>query len=278
MDAAAAFRRYMGSRAGSKLIQGIAALADDQNLTRASLDALCAELGLSDLAQAKEELLDLVLYYIRVALADHHLTDEELGTIRDLKRLFRIEEGDFLNRRRDDVSELVMAEMNNVLADRQVDHAEAVHKVRLQEALDLGYDDFLEVSRPAVEQVVATIFEEGRTVEGADLDWFLQRIAALDTVYQADAFLRRVIADARGGIAGVRSEADARLFVPARLITQEVKDMVWRRDQGRCAQCGGQERLEFDHIIPFSRGGASTYRNIQLLCEACNRRKSNRIG
>ncbi|MDR0229584.1 MAG: HNH endonuclease [Flavobacteriaceae bacterium] len=45
-----------------------------------------------------------------------------------------------------------------------------------------------------------------------------------------------------------------------------------------CVQCGSNYKLEFDHIIPFSEGGANTYRNIQLLCENCNRTKSNKIG
>ena len=56
-------------------------------------------------------------------------------------------------------------------------------------------------------------------------------------------------------------------------IPEQVRHDVWRRDHGRCSQCGSQERLEFDHVIPFSRGGASTERNLQLLCEPCNRSK-----
>ena len=64
----------------------------------------------------------------------------------------------------------------------------------------------------------------------------------------------------------------------SRRIAQEVKDAVWRRDEGKCIECGSNENLEFDHIIPHSKGGANTYRNIQLLCEKCNRQKSAKIG
>ena len=61
-------------------------------------------------------------------------------------------------------------------------------------------------------------------------------------------------------------------------ISREVQDRVWNRDGGKCAECGSNENLEFDHIIPHSKGGANTYRNIQLLCEQCNREKSDNIG
>lgn len=63
-----------------------------------------------------------------------------------------------------------------------------------------------------------------------------------------------------------------------RYITQEVMDAVWNRDGGSCVVCGSNENLEFDHIIPWSKGGANTYRNLQLLCEPCNRSKSDKIG
>jgi hypothetical protein len=63
-----------------------------------------------------------------------------------------------------------------------------------------------------------------------------------------------------------------------RTIPQQIKDLVWQRDNGRCTQCGTNENLEYDHIIPHSKGGANTYRNIQLLCSNCNRTKSSNIG
>jgi len=60
-------------------------------------------------------------------------------------------------------------------------------------------------------------------------------------------------------------------------IPDDVQQFVWRRDKGCCVKCGSNEKLEFDHIIPFSKGGSNTERNLQLLCEACNRGKSNKI-
>lgn len=62
-----------------------------------------------------------------------------------------------------------------------------------------------------------------------------------------------------------------------RRISTETKNLVWKRDEGRCVECGSQERLEFDHVIPVSKGGSNTARNIQLLCEKCNRKKRDYI-
>lgn len=33
------------------------------------------------------------------------------------------------------------------------------------------------------------------------------------------------------------------------------------------------ERIEFDHVLPFSRGGPSSIGNVQVLCQECNRQK-----
>ncbi len=63
----------------------------------------------------------------------------------------------------------------------------------------------------------------------------------------------------------------------SRHIPQDVKLAVWQRDQGKCTQCGDASYLEFDHIIPHSKGGANTVGNVQLLCRKCNLAKGDRI-
>jgi hypothetical protein len=60
-------------------------------------------------------------------------------------------------------------------------------------------------------------------------------------------------------------------------ISDSVRLFVWQRDQGKCVKCGSAEKLEFDHIIPVIKGGSNTERNIQLLCEQCNRTKGTSI-
>lgn len=87
-------------------------------------------------------------------------------------------------------------------------------------------------------------------------------------------------AEAVGVEAGDAAErvANARVVEFVReAIPERVRHEVWRRDGGRCVDCGSRERMEFDHIIPISKGGSNTARNIELRCEACNRRKSASI-
>lgn len=60
-------------------------------------------------------------------------------------------------------------------------------------------------------------------------------------------------------------------------IPQHIRVEVWNRDKGRCRYCKSQIQIEYDHIIPWSRGGADTVRNLQLLCRRCNRRKGAKV-
>ena len=61
-------------------------------------------------------------------------------------------------------------------------------------------------------------------------------------------------------------------------IPEDVKLLVWARDGGCCVRCGSKQELHFDHIIPVVKGGGNSEANIQILCQTCNLKKSDRIA
>jgi hypothetical protein len=64
-------------------------------------------------------------------------------------------------------------------------------------------------------------------------------------------------------------------FSQNRYIPETTKKIVYTRDSGKCQCCGSTINLEYDHVTPFSCGGSNEPSNIQLLCQECNRSKSN---
>jgi 5-methylcytosine-specific restriction endonuclease McrA len=54
---------------------------------------------------------------------------------------------------------------------------------------------------------------------------------------------------------------------------------IYARDQHRCQYCGVKcplHELTYDHVVPRSKGGLTTWENITTCCYACNARKANR--
>jgi len=61
-------------------------------------------------------------------------------------------------------------------------------------------------------------------------------------------------------------------------IADDVRLHVWERDGGRCVRCERDDDLQFDHVIPVSRGGGNAAENIQILCGSCNRSKGDALA
>ncbi len=65
-----------------------------------------------------------------------------------------------------------------------------------------------------------------------------------------------------------------------RYISFKTKVRVVRRDNYTCQECSKHLRddeVEFDHIIPHSKGGSSEEHNIRLTCYDCNRDKLDNV-
>lgn len=61
-------------------------------------------------------------------------------------------------------------------------------------------------------------------------------------------------------------------------IPDNIKALVWTRDKGSCLICNSTKALHFDHIIPIAKGGSNHAENIQILCQTCNLKKSDKIA
>ena len=64
-----------------------------------------------------------------------------------------------------------------------------------------------------------------------------------------------------------------------RAFSDSQKRTIYEQQGGVCPHCGKKfdyEEMEGDHIIPWSKGGKTELANLQMLCQACNRRKSSK--
>jgi len=52
---------------------------------------------------------------------------------------------------------------------------------------------------------------------------------------------------------------------------------VFLRDRFSCQYCGAREDLTFDHVIPRSKGGQTTWENVVAACAPCNLKKGDKM-
>jgi 5-methylcytosine-specific restriction endonuclease McrA len=128
-------------------------------------------------------------------------------------------------------------------------------------------------------------FPDGRALTAKHKKRFQEDIDAFDPAEHPAAF-PRAIAEASCRVFGhlcpvyfvgepLTETKDLRSH--SRSIPRDVMLKVVRRDGQICQRCHEpvpDDQVEFDHIIPFSKGGASTVENLRLCCRGCNRRKS----
>ena len=87
----------------------------------------------------------------------------------------------------------------------------------------------------------------------------------------------------------VKSAGGAKFTLPSVVALKDYRDQnkpmsftrigVYLRDRFRCAYCGDKfvmKELTFDHVIPSSKGGKTTWTNIVTACHQCNLRKGDK--
>lgn len=116
-----------------------------------------------------DEAIDAIIDYVNQILDDHIITKSEMDSLRKLKLLLHIKEGDFINAHKEaDIENILHKEFELIYSDKVVDKKEAAMKVDLQELFGLSYDQFLLFEQETIEHALKN---------GAD-------ITNLDTFYR----------------------------------------------------------------------------------------------
>jgi CRISPR/Cas system Type II protein with McrA/HNH and RuvC-like nuclease domain len=51
---------------------------------------------------------------------------------------------------------------------------------------------------------------------------------------------------------------------------------LYKRDDNQCVYCGSKKHLTIDHVLPKSRGGDNSWKNLVTCCLSCNLKKGNK--
>lgn len=68
---------------------------------------------------------------------------------------------------------------------------------------------------------------------------------------------------------------EAREVPAGHRISRPLRQRVWQQYGGRCAECASTQYLEFNYIVPISRGGADAQTNLYLICRHCKMAQSD---
>lgn len=145
------------------------------------------------------------------------------------------------------------------------------HRAKMEKAIETGIDDL----RQPLDDVRRLWFQD--QIDNFDEDDYSEEIPEVFINAQCNIF---------GHICPVYFAAESITETSqerrrGRYIPFKTKIRVVRRDNYTCQHCKKHLRddeVEFDHIIPISKGGSSEEHNIRLTCFDCNRGKSDNVA
>jgi len=238
-----------------------------------------------------------VSHVLADAISDGEVTAEEESTLWRYVKLFRLE----------DVSEAIASTIKRVRAVQALQNNELPKPLTEERVHWLGSGEAIYVSTQAmraslkpgtpppmgklyvtserisfiseikpVEYRITQIRDAGHT--GSNALKIVTATKGLDTFFVPDADVTAELINCLNRLNNrTASTPAADTLSDRKRIPRDVRNAVWIRDAGLCVECAADDYLEFDHIIPVSKGGSNTLQNIQLLCRRCNATKSDRI-
>ncbi|MCK9294140.1 MAG: HNH endonuclease [Desulfobulbaceae bacterium] len=199
------------------------------------------------------------------ALRDNNKNDQPHEIIKNIKinheierreRDLRFKQGyKVTDQQKKDIKEDVMRNQKNIDELEEVKRNIAIFHVIEEQERSLRRRQGYILSDQQKKEIKEKVFEEYK-----------------DTISDLDVHKKRL-----NSIPSQPSAQNKKTAPQSRHVPQKVKKIVMTRDGRRCVKCGAREYLEYDHKIPFSKGGSNQKDNIQILCRKCNLKKGPNI-
>ena len=130
--------------------------------------------------------------------------------------------------------------------------------------------------------VKVTFPEYRKEMKGLDWGWLYNNFK--DVIYDVEEIENEIkslmldddVTDKKGIYYYVLTREEKSLNI--RAFTEGQKREAYEKQKGICAKCYNHfdiTQMEADHKIPWSKGGKTNADNCQMLCQKCNREKSN---
>ena len=97
----------------------------------------------SEIRTIKNEALEYLIAYAVFILKDDVITEEELFDFTALKRVFRIDEGDFIKFKSVEVLEILKQQFLRMYSDHIIDRKEAIKRSLLLEIFNINFNTFI---------------------------------------------------------------------------------------------------------------------------------------
>ena len=153
---------------------------------------------------------------------------------------------------------------SKILINRMIDPQERLRKIEKQQVLVLstGYEPLFKTNWKRA--ISAVLSGRAEVVESHETLWIGTATGKLPC-----PIVVRFIT----GIIAARLRTIKKSHRPS-------KKMLWKRDDGKCQYCAAKVSISnatIDHVIPRSRGGKETWKNLVIACSECNCKKGSRL-
>ena len=151
--------------ANQKCIKDIIENCLNSNYDSVQIDKILTSYNIKDIALLKPYAMDYLLSYAYNILDDNIITDSEYYDFSFLKKIFRINEGEFMQHKNFAIREILQQQFLRLYSDNYISNDEAIQSVQLQGLFDLNYDEFEALKKDEI----ITALIEGANPEDLDI-------------------------------------------------------------------------------------------------------------